>query len=125
MDREKAKELLGQLAPQDKKQEKIFNEAVSKLIAEIALKRQQIAHGQYEDANGLLMVNRKLQKTHDGFSKGRELRKIADIPFEVVEKIKMKYGSEIMDPKNTKELVKVLRTDSEFEGCLTVKRGTI
>ena len=122
---DKARELLGELAPKNKEQEAIFNEAVNKLLNEVTLKKQQIAKGEYTDSNGLLMVNKRLRATSDGFSKDREYRKIADIPFEVVERIKMKYGPEVMDPKKTKNLVKILKTDPEFEGCLTVKRNTI
>ena len=38
------------------------------------------------------------------FSGDREFRQIATIPLEVVERIKAKYGEEIMDPKNGDDL---------------------
>jgi citrate synthase len=120
-----AKELLGDLAPKDKEQEKIFNEAVDRLLDNISKQKEQMASGIYKNTNGIYLANAKLKSKSDGFSRDREYRQIATIPLEVAERIKQKHGKEVMDPKNGEMLKKVLRTDPEFEGCLTVDRRTI
>jgi hypothetical protein len=120
-----AKELLGELAPKNKKQEKLFNEAVDRLLKDISQKKREMASGVYKNTNGIYLANAKLKNHSDGFSRDREYRQIATIPLEVVERIKAKYGDEVMLPKNGEMLKKVLRNDPEFEGCLTVDRKTI
>jgi citrate synthase len=120
-----AKELLGDLAPKDKEQEKIFNEAVDRLLDNVSKQKEQMASGVYKNTNGIYLANAKLKSKSDGFSRDREYRQIATIPLEVAERIKQKHGKEVMDPKNGEMLKKVLRTDPEFEGCLTVDRRTI
>ena len=120
-----AKELLGDLAPKNKEQEKIFNEAVDKLLKDIGQQKREMASGVYKNTNGIYLANAKLKSKTDGFSKDREYRQIATIPLEVAERIKAKHGDEVMNPKNGDMLKKVLRTDPEFESCLTVDRRTI
>ena len=120
-----AKELLGELAPKNKQQEEIFNEAVDRLLEDISQKKREIASGVYRNADGIYLANAKLRNYSDGFSKDREYRQIATIPFEVAERIRAKYGDEAMNPKNGEYLKKILRKDPEFESCLTVDRKTI
>jgi citrate synthase len=120
-----AKELLGELAPKNKEQEKIFNEAVDKLLKDVSQRKQEMASGVYKNTNGIYLANAKLKIHSDGFSKDREYRQIATIPMEVAERIKAKHGDEVMLPKNGEMLKKILRKDPEFAGCLTVDRKTI
>lgn len=122
---ENNEEVLGDLTPRTEEEKAIFTQAVHKLLSSIELKKKQIARGEFRDANGLFMTNKRLREGSDGFSKDRQFRKVADIPPSVVERLKMKYGNEIVDRKNTEKMVKVLKTDPEFEGCLTVKKNTI
>lgn len=121
----RAEELLGDLAPKTEEQVKIFNESVGRLIQDIKRQKKEMSSGLYKNTDGIYLANAKLKNTTDGFSKEREYRHIATIPFEVAERIKAKYGDEAMDPKNGKELKRILRGDPEFEWCLTVDRRTI
>ena len=116
---------LEDLAPKDKREEAIFKEAVGRLIENIQRQKREMASGIYKNSDGIYLANAKMKRASDGFSGDREFRQIATIPLEVAERIKAKYGEEIMDPKNGDKLKKVLRTDMEFEHCLTVDRRTI
>lgn len=116
---------LEDLTPKDKREEAIFKEAVGRLIENIQRQKREMASGIYRNSDGIYLANAKMKNKTDGFSGDREFRQIATIPLEVAERIKAKYGEEIMDPKNGERLKRVLRTDTEFEHCLTVDRRTI
>jgi hypothetical protein len=120
-----AEQLLGDLAPKNEEQVKVFNEAVGRLVENIKRQKSEMASGIYKDSNGIYLANAKLKSKTDGFSKDREYRHIATIPLEVAERIKAKYGDAIMDAKNGNQLKKVLRSDPEFQWCLTVDSRTI
>lgn len=120
-----AEALLGDLAPKDEYQVKIFKEAIGKLVDNIKRQKGEMASGIYRNSDGIYLANAKLKSKSDGFSGDREFRQIATIPLEVVERIKAEYGAEVMNPKNGDQLKKILRSDAEFEHCLTVDRRTI
>lgn len=122
---EDIKQLLGDLAPKTPEQEKIFSEAIDRIVQKAQLeKRRRLTQGVYRDGfNGLFMSNKKLQDKTDGFSKDREFRMVALIPQEMAEIAKKMYGDDVLT--NKKKFREAFVKNEEGQFCLTVDPKSI
>lgn len=110
-------DMLGELAPQNAKQERIFREAINNLLREIRDRRSKV------DSKSLFLATSKLRKNTDGFSKDREMRMVALIPPEMYEQAKIRYGDDVLT--NKKKFHEAFVKDEAGRLCLTVDPGTI
>lgn len=115
----KNKELLGDLAPQNPEQERIFREAIQDLLAKVAKEKQK----KLQNSKPLYLANQKIRSKTDGFSKDREMRMIALIPPEMYEIARKHYGDDVLTDK--KKFKEAFVKDEMGRLCLTVDPKTI
>ncbi|HEY3812855.1 MAG TPA: hypothetical protein VGL66_06485 [Caulobacteraceae bacterium] len=65
------------------------------------------------DVTPMLERNKQMANANDGYSPSRELRRVASIPFAIVHKILAEEGIDILDPRHSDRLVKLLN-DPDF-----------
>lgn len=60
------------------------------------------------DVAPILEINKAMATHNDGYAPGRELRRVASIPFAIVHKVLVEQGYNLLDPANTDKLAAFL-----------------
>jgi len=115
--RDEVIQLLKDLAPKNREQEKILAMAIGLKVEEG--RKKKMSKGLKEGFGGTFEANTRMRQANDGYSKGRTMRLIASIPKDMAYVARKVWGDDVFT--NKEKFKEAFVKDELGKLCLTVK----